>query len=103
MLIVQLGQQFVQSHMILHISYRWKIELCLRDLKTTMGMEELRCKSPSMARKELLTYLIAHNLMRGIMLNAAVRHDAAVKVLRSTADVTTLDGAFANAKFFKEI
>ncbi|MBN8744585.1 MAG: cysteine hydrolase [Thiomonas arsenitoxydans] len=32
-----------------------------------------------------------------------VRHDAAVKVLRSTADVTTLDGAFANAKFFKEI
>jgi Transposase DDE domain len=60
---------------------RWKIELCLRDLKTTLGMEALRCKSPSMARKELLTYLIAHNLMRSLILQAALRHDTRIEHL----------------------
>ena len=33
---------------------RWRLELCLRDVKTTMGMELLRCQSPAMAHKELL-------------------------------------------------
>lgn len=49
---------------------RWRLELCLRDLKSTMGMEQLRCKSPAMARKELLAYLIAHNLIRCLMAEA---------------------------------
>jgi len=50
---------------------RWRLELCLRDLKTTMGMEQLRCKSPDMAEKELLAYLVAHNLVRCVMAEAA--------------------------------
>lgn len=50
---------------------RWSLELCFRDLKTTMGMERLRCQSPAMAQKELLTYLIAHNLVRCVMAEAA--------------------------------
>ena len=53
---------------------RWRLELCFRDLKTTMGMEQLRCQSPEMARKELLAYLIAHNLIRCLMAQAAARH-----------------------------
>jgi hypothetical protein len=28
---------------------RWRLELCLRDLKTTMGMEQLRCQSPGVS------------------------------------------------------
>lgn len=54
---------------------RWALELCFRDLKTTMGMERLRCQSPIMAQKELLTYLIAHNLVRCVMAQAAARWD----------------------------
>src|SRR5205809_3864963 len=46
---------------------RWRLELCLRDLKTTMGMEQLRCQTPDMAEKELLAYLVAHNLVRCII------------------------------------
>ena len=53
---------------------RWRLELCLRDLKTTMGMEELRCKSPAMAEKELLAYLVAHNLVRCLMAEAMATH-----------------------------
>jgi hypothetical protein len=49
---------------------RWRLELCLRDLKTTMRMEELRCKTPDMAQKELLAYLVAHNLVRCVIAEA---------------------------------
>ena len=55
---------------------RWRLELCLRDLKTTLGMEQLRCQSPGMAEKELLAYLVAHNLMRCVMAEAAARYGA---------------------------
>ena len=53
---------------------RWRLELCLRDLKTTMGMEELRCKSPDMVEKELLAYLVAHNLIRCVIAEAVGRY-----------------------------
>ena len=53
---------------------RWRLELCLRDLKTTMGMETLRCKTPDMAEKELLAYLVAHNLIRCVMAEAVARY-----------------------------
>jgi hypothetical protein len=53
---------------------RWRLELCLRDLKTTMGMEQLRCKTPDMAEKELLAYLVAHNLMRCLIAEAVATY-----------------------------
>jgi len=53
---------------------RWRLELCLRDLKTTLGMEQLRCKTPEMAEKELLAYLVAHNLVRCLMAEAVAVH-----------------------------
>lgn len=46
---------------------RWRLELCLRDLKTTMVMEQLRCQSPDLVEKELLMYLIGHNVIRCLM------------------------------------
>jgi hypothetical protein len=53
---------------------RWSLELCFRDLKTMMGMESLRCQSPEMAQKELLAYLVAHNLIRCVMAEAVARY-----------------------------
>lgn len=53
---------------------RWRLELCLDDLKTTLGMESLRCLSPKMVQKELLAFMIAHNLLRGVMTQAARQH-----------------------------
>ena len=55
---------------------RWRLEMCLRDLKTTLGMESLRCQSPAMSRKEMLAFLIAHNLTRCVMAEAARLDDA---------------------------
>jgi|HubBroStandDraft_5_1064220.scaffolds.fasta_scaffold49924_2 hypothetical protein len=50
---------------------RWRLELCLDDLKTTLGLETLKCLSPAMVQKELLVALIAHNLLRCVMAEAA--------------------------------
>jgi len=54
---------------------RWRLELCLRDLKTTMGLEQLRCQTPDMAEKELLAYLVAHNLVRCLIAEAIATYD----------------------------
>lgn len=50
---------------------RWHVELDLRNIKTTLGMETLSCKTPEMAEKEMWTYLLAYNLIRIVMAEAA--------------------------------
>ncbi|WP_313937642.1 IS4 family transposase [Anabaena azotica] len=49
---------------------RWDVELDLRHLKTTLGMDVLRCKTPAMVRKEIHVYLLAYNLLRSLMFEA---------------------------------
>ena len=53
---------------------RWRLEMCLDDLKTTLRLESLRSRSPEMAQKELYTRLVAHNLIRCTMAQAAAAH-----------------------------
>ena len=50
---------------------RWHAELDLRSLKTHMHMEMLRTRTPEMVRKEVAAHLLAYNLIRGIMAEAA--------------------------------
>lgn len=54
---------------------RWNIEVDLRNIKTTLGMEMLSCKTPEMAEKEIWVYLLAYNLIRLIMAQAALLSD----------------------------
>ena len=51
---------------------RWMCELFLRDIKTTLGMDILRCKTPEMVHRELLMHIIAYNLLRAVMADAAI-------------------------------
>jgi hypothetical protein len=60
---------------------RWQIELWLRDIKTSMGMEVLRCKSPQMVHKELEMFLIAYNLIRCLIAQAGAIHDVPLERL----------------------
>ena len=69
---------------------RWRLELCIRDLKTQMGMEQLRAQSPEMAQKELLAYLIAHNLVRCVMAEATARYDVDLERLSFKGTVDSL-------------
>ena len=69
---------------------RWDIELFFRDIKTTMGMDILRCKSPSMIRKELLMHFIVYNCLRLLMLKAADKADVPVRLISFKASVQAL-------------
>ncbi len=50
---------------------RWNIEVDFRNLKTTMGMDVLSCKTPDMIEKEIWVYFLAYNLIRLHMAQAA--------------------------------
>ncbi len=54
---------------------RWHVELDLRNIKTTLGMEKLSCRTPTMAEKEIWIYLLAYNLIRLLMAQAALLAD----------------------------
>jgi hypothetical protein len=58
---------------------RWRIELWWRHLKSSLGMEVLRCKSPAMIHKELEMYLTGYNLVRCLMAQAAALHSQPVE------------------------
>ena len=60
---------------------RWDVELFFRDIKTTMGMDVLRCQRPEMIRKEILMHFIAYNCIRRLMYEAAGEADIAVRVV----------------------
>ena len=51
---------------------RWLVELDIRALKITLGMDILRCKTPDMVTKEIWTCLLAYNLIRQRILQAAL-------------------------------
>ena len=54
---------------------RWHCELDLRSIKSVMKMGHLRCKTPEMVRKEIWMHLLAYNLIRSKMLDAARAYD----------------------------
>ena len=54
---------------------RWQVEFDLCNIKTTLGMERLSGKTPAMAEKEIWVYLLAYNLIRLLMAQAALLAD----------------------------
>lgn len=52
---------------------RWQVELDLRNIKVTLGMDILRCRSPAMNEKQLWVTLLAYNVIRLLMAQAALQ------------------------------
>lgn len=71
-------------------SQRWHCELDLRSIKQSLGMHHLKCKTPEMVRKELWAHLLAYNLIRVRMAQAAARHGAEPRKLSFSAAQTLM-------------
>ncbi len=69
---------------------RWDVELFFRDIKTTMGMDILRCKTPDMVRKEILMHLIVYNGIRCLMGEAAKAQAVRVRRISFKGSVQAL-------------
>ena len=54
--------------------FRWFVELDIRSIKSIMKMDILRSKTPNMIKKEICSRLLAYNLVRKIMMHAAIKH-----------------------------
>jgi Transposase DDE domain len=70
---------------------RWQAELDLRSLKETMQMRVLRCKAPELVRKELWTHILAYNLIRTIMAQAASKHGLEPRSISFKGAIQTLE------------
>ncbi len=68
-------KQFSRQDLLDLYRQRWQAELDLRNLKVTLQMDVLRCKTPEMVRKELWMHLLAYNLIRTVIAQAAVTHN----------------------------
>jgi hypothetical protein len=80
---------------------RWAGELFFRDLKTTLGLDVLRCRTPAMVRKEIVMHAIAYNLIRALMQDIAHRYQVSLQRLSFKGTVDALRQwreLFENAK-----
>jgi hypothetical protein len=69
------AKQFHKQELANLYKERWKIELDFLAIKTHMGMEMLRCKTPEMVQKEIAVHLLAYNIIRGNLAQAAIMHN----------------------------
>jgi hypothetical protein len=70
---------------------RWNAELDLRSLKRTMQMDILRCKTPELVRKEIWTHILAYNLIRTIIAQAATKHRIDPRSISFKGAIQTLE------------
>jgi hypothetical protein len=52
---------------------RWQVETHFAELKTTLRMRKLKCKTEQGVRKELAVYCLVYNLVRAVMVKAAAQ------------------------------
>jgi hypothetical protein len=70
---------------------RWNAELDLRSLKQTLQMDVLRCKTPELVRKEIWTHILAYNLIRTIIAQAATKHGIEPRTISFKGAIQTLE------------
>jgi hypothetical protein len=84
-------QQVTKEDLATLYRARWHNELDLRSLKSSMQMGELRCKTPELVRKEVWAHILAYNLIRTVMAQAAARHGMAPRTISFTGAMQTLE------------
>jgi hypothetical protein len=70
------AEEFARDDLAQLYRARWHAELDLRSLKQTLQMDILRCRTPGLVRKEIWAHVLAYNLIRTVMAQAALKHGA---------------------------
>ena len=77
---------------------RWHVELDLRAIKTVMQMDILRCQTPRMVEKEIAAHLLAYNLVRAVMAQAACTNNLLPRQLSFKAALQLLNAFEMNLR-----
>jgi hypothetical protein len=70
---------------------RWNIELDWRSIKDVLQMDVLRCKTPELVRKEVWTHVLAYNLIRTVMAQAASQNGITPRSISFKATLQVLE------------
>ena len=73
---------------------RWHVELDIAALKITLGMDVLRCKTPAMVEKEIWVCLLAYNLIRLTLLQAALSAALSPRLLSFASAMANIAPAY---------
>ena len=84
-------EQATKEDLALLYRARWNHELDLRSIKITLQMDILRCKTPELVRKEVWTHILAYNLIRTVMAQAAVEHNIEPRTISFKGALQTLE------------
>jgi hypothetical protein len=100
------AKKYPKTAIAIFYQQRWHIELDIRAIKTHMGMELLRCKTPEMVEKEIAVHVLAYNIIRGNLAQAAILHNkiprqlsfrsAVQLVIQATNQLIVLKGILLN-------
>jgi hypothetical protein len=88
-------EKYTQNQVAELYHKRWLAELDIRALKISLGMDVLRCQTPDMVRKEVWTCLLAYNLIRQSMLEAALAAQLSPRQLSFTAAMQKIAASWA--------
>jgi hypothetical protein len=58
---------------------RWRVETNLAQLKTTLGMDVLRCRLEAGVRREIAMFALVYNLVRTVMAEAGRRQEVSAE------------------------
>jgi Transposase DDE domain len=85
------ADEFTKNDLAQLYRARWNAELDLRSLKHTLQMDVLRCKTPELVRKEIWTHILAYNLIRTIIAQAASKHGIEPRSISFKGAIQTLE------------
>jgi hypothetical protein len=77
--------------------WRWHVELDLRNIKITLRLDDIRCKTPEMVRREILMHWLAYNLIRKVMSQAALSQERLPRELSFAAGLAAVAEAWNQA------
>jgi len=81
---------------------RWHVELDLRNIKTSLRLDDLRGKTPETIRREIWVHWLAYNMLRKVMAQAALGHEKPPRELSFVAALAAVTGAWTLASVADE-
>lgn len=82
---------YSKKELLLVYKKRWQVETNLNYIKTIMEMNHLTCKSPDMIKKEITVHFLAYNLIRNLMVKAAMQYQLTAQQLSFKGTVQLLN------------
>ena len=88
------AERYPQAEIARLFRFRWHVELDLRNIKTSVRMDDLRGKKPETVRREIWVHWLAYNLIRKVMAQASLSCEKLPRELSFSSALAAIAGAW---------